>query len=144
MIDITKKPNTEREAIAKCEIIMKEETLKLIKEDKIEKGNVFEVAKTAGILSTKYTPFLIPFTHPILITSVKIEFSELKDPKGIEIQVKVKSIGKTGVEMEALTAAAISALTIYDMCKGFDKTMIISNLRLVKKTGGKSGDFARE
>ena len=74
----------------------------------------------------------------------RIEFSELKDPKGIEIQVKVKSIGKTGVEMEALTAAAISALTIYDMCKGFDKTMIISNLRLVKKTGGKSGDFARE
>lgn len=139
MVDVSAKADTEREAIAKCTVRMKPETFALIKEGKAAKGDVLTTAQLAGIMGAKQTPFLIPLCHTLLINEVKIEF-ELNDTNStVEIKTQAKSTGKTGVEMEALTAAAVAALTIYDMCKAADKGMVIDNLRLVKKTGGKSG-----
>lgn len=141
MIDVTGKKETTRSAIAKTCINMSKATLSLIQKKQVPKGNVTTAAQTAGILAAKRTPELIPLCHPILLSSVTIKFDFHEKDSCIEITATVSGEGKTGFEMEALTAAAIAALTIYDMCKMFDKGMTITGLRLVKKTGGKSGTY---
>ncbi len=144
MVDVTGKKITHREAQAQAEIYIRKETLEKILENKIAKGDTLTIAKTAGIMAAKKTPSLIPLCHPIAITDVDISFNINKKKNSITIISKVKSQGKTGVEMEALTAAMISALTIYDMCKADDKNITISNIYLLKKTGGKSGTYIRD
>ncbi|OHB97508.1 MAG: molybdenum cofactor biosynthesis protein C [Planctomycetes bacterium RIFCSPHIGHO2_12_39_6] len=140
MVDIGNKEATERIAIAHAKITMKPETFLLIMDKKIQKGDVLEVARVAGIMAAKQTHSLIPMCHPLNINSAKIDFTNnSKDTIYIASEVKVN--GKTGVEMEAVTAAAICAVTIYDMCKSVDKGMVISDIHLVKKSGGKSGTF---
>lgn len=143
MVDITAKSETQRVAEARGEVIMSPKTLELIKSGGMAKGDVLGVARVAGIMAVKSTPALIPMSHPIMVTGVNIDF-RLLPPDRVEIQGIVKTGGKTGVEMEALTAVGIAALTIYDMCKAVDKAMVINNIRLVSKSGGKSGDFIRE
>jgi cyclic pyranopterin phosphate synthase len=139
MVDIGEKPDTEREAVAKGWVKMQPSTLKLLREGGLPKGDVLAAAQVAGIMAAKRTPQLIPLCHPLLLTDVKVEFLLDEQKDRVEITAQVKSRGKTGVEMEALTAVAISALTIYDMCKGVDPGMQIERIRLVKKSGGKSG-----
>ncbi len=143
MVDITQKGVTEREAIAKGKVIMKPATLELIKSAGFEKGDVLAVARVAGIMAAKKTPHLIPLCHPILISNIAIEF-DLAGDDSIEITATVKSTGKTGVEMEALVAASVSALTIYDMCKSVDRAMTITEIYLESKRGGKSGAYRRK
>ncbi len=143
MVDIGQKPVTERIAVAAATVRMKEETLALISEDKIKKGDVFACARIAGIMAAKRTPELIPMCHPIPITSAAVDLSPV-EPDVVLITATVKTNYGTGVEMEALTAASVAALTIYDMCKSVDRGMSIENIHLVKKSGGKSGDFIRE
>lgn len=140
MVDVSQKEATERIAIAKARVTMKPETLRLILDKKVAKGDVFEVARVAGIMAAKRTGELIPLCHPLNLTSVKIDFSN-NGVDMIEIQSEAKIIAPTGVEMEALVAASVAALTIYDMCKAVDKAMVISDVHLVKKSGGKSGEF---
>ena len=142
MVEVTDKSITERQAIARGEVILSPKTMQLIKEDAIPKGDVLSCSQVAGIMAVKETPYLIPMCHPIHITGVRIDF-KLKEDR-VEIEVKVKAKDRTGVEMEALTGLSIAALTIYDMCKGVDKNIFLSNIRLVKKTGGKSGTYVRE
>jgi len=142
MVDVSGKKVTKREAIASADVIMNPETLKMIKKGKMAKGDVLSVAKVAGIMAAKRTSDLIPMCHPLEISNVDIIFS-LKEKNRIGIISKVKCLGRTGVEMEALVAASISALTIYDMCKVVDREMVISDVKLFKKTGGKSGVFIR-
>ena len=145
MVDIGQKPDTEREAVAKGWIKMQPATLDLLRQGGLPKGDVLATAQVAGIMAAKKTPELLPLCHPLLLTDVKVEF-RLDEPGGdsVEITARVKSWGKTGVEMEALTAVAVSALTIYDMCKGVDSRMEIGGVRLVKKSGGKSGEVVFE
>lgn len=143
MVDITAKHDTERVAVARGEIIMKPATLQKIAEGSMTKGDVLGVARVAGIMAAKETPRLIPMTHPILITGVNVYF-HLREPDTVEIEAQVRLTGKTGVEMEALTAVSVAALTVYDMCKAVDKAMVIQNIRLVSKSGGKSGEYIRE
>jgi cyclic pyranopterin phosphate synthase len=144
MVDISGKLDSRREAVARGSIKMQPATLDLIKKGQMAKGDVLTVAQLAGIMAAKQTPHLIPLCHPILIGDVKIEFS-IDDQKGaIDITATVESTGKTGVEMEALTAAAVAALTIYDMGKAADRGMRIENIRLVRKSGGKSGTIILE
>jgi len=144
MVDVSAKANTEREAVAKCLIKMQPETFKMIIQGKIPKGDVLTVAQLAGIMGCKQTPYLIPLCHPLLINEVKVEFKPDETSSSIEITSTVKCTGKTGVEMEALTAASVAALTVYDMCKAVDRGMKIDNLRLIKKSGGKSGSITLE
>ena len=144
MVDVTGKPDTQREAVAKGVVRMQASTLDLIKKGRMAKGDVLAVAQLAGIMATKETPHLIPLCHPVLIGDSKVEFSLDEASSAVEITATVKSIGKTGVEMEALTAVAVSALTIYDMCKAVDRGMRIENIRLVRKSGGKSGTISLE
>ena len=144
MVDVGRKPNTERVAVAKGEITMRPETLGLIHEGGIPKGDVLAVAQVAGIMAAKRTHALIPLCHPLLLTHVGVEFAPNEAESLIEITATVKTTGKTGVEMEALTAVAVAALTIYDMCKAVDRAMHITNLRLVRKSGGKSGEIILE
>ncbi len=139
MIDVTQKQETERRAVAKGKVKMKPSTLELIRKTEIVKGDVLTVAQTAGIMAAKETPRLIPLCHPIPITNVAIEFCIPQNGDFIEIIATVKSVGKTGVEMEALVAVSVSALTVYDMCKIVDKSMTIGEICLMKKSGGKSG-----
>ncbi|MQY69913.1 MAG: cyclic pyranopterin monophosphate synthase MoaC [Firmicutes bacterium] len=143
MVDISGKKITKREAIASADIIMKTKTLKMIKERRMAKGDVLSVAKVAGIMAAKRTSELIPMCHPLKISNIEITFN-LKGKNRIQIKSKVKCLGRTGVEMEALTAATVSALTIYDMCKAVDREMVISDVKLLIKTGGKSGTFIRK
>ncbi|MEG6521506.1 cyclic pyranopterin monophosphate synthase MoaC [Desulfotomaculum sp. 1211_IL3151] len=143
MVDITEKAETHRVAEVRGEVVMAPATLKLIQEGGMAKGDVLGVARVAGIMAAKGTPNLIPMAHPIMITGVNIDF-KIVPPERVEIRGIVKTGGKTGVEMEALTAVSLAALTIYDMCKAVDKGMMIQNIRLVSKSGGKSGDFIRE
>ena len=144
MVDITGKSDTEREAVAKCLVRMRASTFELLKKGEVPKGDVLAVAQLAGIMAAKQTPQLIPLCHPILIGDVKIEFN-LNEPDGtVGITATVKSLGKTGVEMEALTAVTVAALTIYDMCKAVDRGIQIDHVRLVRKSGGKSGTIALE
>jgi len=139
MIDVTRKKETERQAIAKGKIWMKPATLELIRKGELEKGDVLAVAKTAGILAAKETDRLIPLCHPLQLTHIAVEFNLAQHGNSIEITASAKGIGKTGFEMEALVAVTVSALTIYDMCKAVDKSMTIGEIRLVRKSGGKSG-----
>ena len=129
---------------ARCSVSMNPETLKKIVQDEFPKGDVFSVARIAGIMASKKTSDLIPLCHPLSVTSVEMNLSPGPDGSSVNIESTVKTTGKTGVEMEALTAASVAALTIYDMCKAVDRGMVISDLRLVRKTGGKSGEFLRE
>jgi len=144
MVDVSRKDVTERIAVARGTIYMRAETLSLIMEKKVEKGDVFSVARVAGIMAAKKTSELIPMCHPLNITSVEIELTPQNNPPRVEIEAVVKVTGKTGVEMEAMTAAAVAGLTIYDMCKAADREMTLSEIRLVKKSGGKSGTFIRK
>ena len=144
MVDITGKADTHREAGAKGLVRMKPSTFELLKSGGVAKGDVLAVAQLAGVMGAKQTPSLIPLSHPLLIGDVKIEFGLDEGNSTVEITTTVKSTGKTGVEMEALTATAVAALTIYDMCKAVDRGMRIDNIRLVKKSGGKSGSINLE
>ncbi|OGP26434.1 MAG: molybdenum cofactor biosynthesis protein C [Deltaproteobacteria bacterium GWA2_57_13] len=144
MVDVTEKDVTERIAVARGKILMRPETLTLIMEKKVEKGDVFSVARVAGIMAAKKTSELIPMCHPLNITSVEIDLTPQKNPSRVEIEAVVRVTGKTGVEMEAMTAVAVSGLTIYDMCKAVDREMTLGEIRLVKKSGGKSGTFIRK
>jgi len=144
MVDVGGKADTERVAIAKGEVSMRPETLRLIAEGSVPKGDVLAVAQVAGIMAAKRTPDLIPLCHPLLLTKVDVEFHIDKEAPRIEITATVRSRGKTGVEMEALTAVSVAALTIYDMAKAVEKRMRIGNIRLVRKSGGKSGDWRME
>lgn len=144
MVDITEKPVTKRKAIARGSIYMKPETLKLIEDKKIPKGDVFCVAKIAGVMAAKNTGNIIPMCHPLNITSVDIEFNIDTQKSKIDIESQVKIVGQTGVEMEALTAVSAAALTIYDMCKAVDKEMIISDIMLIEKRGGRSGIYVKK
>ena len=139
MIDVTRKSDTEREAIAKGKIKMKPATLELIRKGGLEKGDVLAVAKTAGIMAAKETHRLIPLCHPLRLTHIAVEFDLYSNGNSVGITASAKGLGKTGFEMEALVAVAVSALTIYDMCKAVDRSMTIKEVRLVKKSGGKSG-----
>ena len=143
MVDITEKNVTERTAVATGEIVMNKETLEAVKKGNIKKGDVLGVARIAAIMAAKQTHSLIPMCHNILLTNAKIEFSFDDDGNKIFIKSTVKTTGKTGVEMEALTMVAIAGLTIYDMCKSMDKFMIIGEITLVEKHGGKSGDWIK-
>jgi cyclic pyranopterin phosphate synthase len=143
MVDVSEKQITKREAVARGSIYMKSETLKLIKDRNIPKGDVFSVAKIAGIMAAKKTSDIIPLCHPLNITSVDINFIINNDENKVDIESCVKVTGQTGVEMEALTAVSVAALTIYDMCKAVDKEMVISDIMLVEKKGGRSGHFKR-
>ncbi|WP_409069944.1 cyclic pyranopterin monophosphate synthase MoaC [Clostridium sp. FAM 1755] len=144
MVDVGSKEETEREAIAYGYINMKRETLNRIKEGSISKGDVLSVAQVAGIMAAKNTANIIPMCHPIMINGCDINFKFDLENNNIDITSSVKNTGKTGVEMEALTAVTVAALTIYDMCKAIDKEMIISDIKLMRKNGGKSGLFQRE
>jgi cyclic pyranopterin phosphate synthase len=144
MIDVSSKKETQRLAIAKARINVNKDTLALVKSNNIPKGDVLSIAQAAGILAAKRTPDLIPLCHPLLLSSIRVDFSLPARGSYIDITATVKGRGQTGFEMEALTAAAIAALTVYDMCKMFDPGMTITGLRLVKKSGGKSGDYTAE
>ena len=144
MVDVTRKPETQREALARGVVRMKASTLALLKRGEVAKGDVLAVAQLGGIMAAKQTPNLIPLSHPILIGGVKVEFNLDEENSVVEITTTVKSTGKTGVEMEALTATAVAALTIYDMCKAVDRGMRIENIRLIRKSGGKSGTITLE
>ena len=139
MVEVGEKEDTKRRAIARGRIRMKRETLERIKEGTVKKGDVLSVAQIAGIMGSKKTSDLIPMCHNILLTGANIKFDIVHD--AIEVEAEVKTTGKTGVEMEALTAVTIACLTIYDMCKSIDKSMVIENVKLMKKTGGKSGVY---
>ena len=144
MVDVGGKPDTERVAVAKGEITMRPETLRLIAEGNAPKGDVLAVAQVAGIMAAKRTPYLIPLCHPLLLTKVDVEFEIDEAASRIEITATARCRGKTGVEMEALTAVSVAALTIYDMAKAVERTMRIGNIRLVRKSGGKSGEWRIE
>ena len=141
MVDISEKQDSKRTARARATISMAKETIVALQQDDVPKGDVFAVARVAGIQAAKRTGDIIPLCHPLMLSSVKVEF-EFNDDK-VEIEAEVTTVGRTGVEMEALTACSVSALTIYDMCKSLDKRMKITDLTLLQKTGGSSGDFNR-
>ncbi|MEJ2511666.1 MAG: cyclic pyranopterin monophosphate synthase MoaC [Anaerolineales bacterium] len=144
MVDVGDKPETDRSAVAKGEVRMRLETLNLIRQGAIKKGDVLTVAQVAGIAGAKRTSDLIPFCHPLPLTHLAIDF-ELDDQlPGVRITASARTRGQTGVEMEALTAVSVAALTIYDMAKAAEKTMTIQNIRLVEKRGGQSGDVINE
>mgnify|MGYP001081421880 CR=1 FL=1 len=142
MVDVGKKPDTKRVAVAKGRVLMTPQTLELVRKNEIAKGDVLTVAQVAGIAAAKRTSELIPMCHPLLLTNIQVDF-EFQDD-GIEIRAIVEATGKTGVEMEALTAVTVSALTIYDMCKAQERAMRIQDIRLVRKSGGKSGEIVLE
>jgi cyclic pyranopterin phosphate synthase len=144
MVDVSGKPITQREAVARGCVLMKKTTLTLIRKNSIAKGDVLGVARVAGIMAAKKTHDLIPLCHPLNISSTQVDCTP--DPRNsrIIIESRVKTAGQTGVEMEALTAVSAAALTVYDMCKAVDREMVISDVMLVKKTGGKSGTFRRK
>jgi cyclic pyranopterin phosphate synthase len=144
MVDVGHKPDTERIAIARGEIHMKKQTLALIRAGQIKKGDVLTVAQIAGISASKRTSELIPLCHPLPLTKVDVDLAFNDSLPGVVITATVKTTGKTGVEMEALTAVSVAALTVYDMAKAAEKTMRIQNIRLVEKHGGQSGDVINE
>ena len=149
MVDVTAKASTERVATAHARVFMKPETLEKIQRGKIAKGDVLAVAQVAGVMGAKRTPDLIPMCHPVLLTSVDVEFKEESQPNqdgrcSIAIVATAKTTGQTGVEMEAMTAVSVTALTIYDMCKAVDKDMSFGEMHLESKSGGKSGAYQRK
>jgi cyclic pyranopterin phosphate synthase len=144
MVDVSGKEETAREAVAAGRVTMQPETLKLILDRKVAKGDVLSVARIAGIMAAKKTAELIPLCHALNLTSVEIAFEPNETSSYVNIRAAVRTTDRTGVEMEALTAVATAGLTIYDMCKAVDRSMIVTDIRLVKKTGGKSGTFERK
>jgi cyclic pyranopterin phosphate synthase len=144
MVDVSAKGETLREAVARGKVLMKPETVGAVEEASLSKGDVLAVAKIAGILAAKKTGDLIPLCHPLKLTGIEIVFSTDRTKGEIAIEAKVKTVGKTGVEMEALTAVSAAALTIYDMCKAADRAMILSDIKLIRKSGGRSGTFIRK
>src|SRR5437667_11714296 len=141
MVDVTPKEATHRRALARCKVFMKPETVNKVASTEISKGDVLQVARVAGIQAAKQTPNLIPLCHPLLVGSVYVNFTLADDH--IEVECQVDTVDRTGVEMEALTACVVAALTIYDMCKSTDRSMMISELTLWEKTGGRSGTYRR-
>jgi len=144
MIDVTPKANTERRAVARGRVRMKPETREIIRRGEVKKGDILGVAQTAGIMAAKETSRLIPLCHPLLLNHVQVDFELPANADFVEVTATVTGIGKTGVEMEAMTAVAVSALTIYDMCKAADRGMTIEGIHLVEKSGGKSGHYVAE
>ena len=144
MVDVTAKKPTVRTALAEGKIHMNPETLDLIQRHKVKKGNVLETARIAGIMAAKKTSELIPMCHPLNITHIQVDFSPDATASCMGIKATVRAIDQTGVEMEAITAVSVAALTIYDMCKSHDKEMTITNIQLLKKSGGKSGTYTRK
>jgi cyclic pyranopterin phosphate synthase len=144
MVDVSAKDDTEREAVATGRVIMLPETLRLILDRKVTKGDVLGVARVAGIMAAKKTADLIPLCHPLTLTSVEVVFEPDEASASVHIRAVVRTTGKTGVEMEALTAVAGAGLTIYDMCKAVDRAMTVTDIGLVRKQGGKSGLFERK
>jgi cyclic pyranopterin phosphate synthase len=144
MVDVGRKPDTERIAVARGEVLMKKATLDLIRAGQIKKGDVLTVAQIAGITASKRTSDLIPLCHPLPLTQVDVDLALDDSLPGVVITATTKTVGKTGVEMEALTAVSVAALTVYDMAKAAEKTMRIQNIRLIEKHGGKSGDIVNE
>ena len=144
MVDVSEKADTLREATARGRISMAASTLELIESREVAKGSVLGVARVGGIMAAKQTGLLIPLAHPLPLTGVDVRFEFDPVNSAVEIEATARVVGKTGVEMEALVAVSVAALTIYDMCKAVDRGMVIGDVRLVRKTGGKSGDFVRE
>ena len=144
MVDVTDKERSVRKAVARGKVLMKKETLRLIERGEIPKGDVFVVAKIAGIMAAKKTSEMIPMCHPLELTGIDISFTQNADLGEITIEATVQTVGRTGVEMEALTAVSVAALTIYDMCKSADKYIVLSDIKLITKHGGKSGLFTRD
>ena len=144
MVDVSGKADTKRVAVARGAVEMSPATFRLVMDRKLSKGDVLEVARLAGIMAAKKTPELIPLCHPLNITSVGVEFFPDEKNSRVEVEATAAVTGKTGVEMEALTAVSAACLTIYDMCKAADKTMVITAIRLMEKSGGRSGRFKRE
>ncbi|RKU19816.1 cyclic pyranopterin monophosphate synthase MoaC [Candidatus Poribacteria bacterium] len=144
MVNVGGKDETLRIAVARGHITACPETLRLIAEQGMKKGDVLEVARLAGIMAAKRTGELIPLCHPLALTSIRVELAISNDTPQVEIEAEVQTVGRTGVEMEALTAVSVAALTVYDMCKAVDREMVIGEVKLVKKTGGKSGTFTRD
>jgi cyclic pyranopterin phosphate synthase len=142
MVDVATKDETARRAVAKAKVIMGHDTINKLSHGEMPKGDVFAAARIAGIQAAKKTSELIPLCHPLAITSVSVNLEACEDH--VIIEAEVSSVGKTGVEMEALTACSVAALTIYDMCKSVDKAIVISDIALWKKTGGKTGTYTRE
>lgn len=141
MVDVTEKPVTERVAITEGFIKMKSETLKMLINKEIAKGDVFQVARLAGIMASKMTPHLIPLCHPLPLSSVEVEFEPDEKNSMVKIKTTVKTSAQTGVEMEAMVATTVAALTVYDMCKTVDKEIVIESIKLLYKAGGKTGEF---
>ncbi|HEY2773766.1 MAG TPA: cyclic pyranopterin monophosphate synthase MoaC [Candidatus Binatia bacterium] len=144
MVDVGAKDVTERRAVARARLRTSPETLARILQGDLPKGDVLAVARTAGIMAAKQTPSLIPLCHPLPLTSVEISFAEGREAGVLEVEARVSVTARTGAEMEAMTAVAVAGLTVYDMCKAVDKSMVLTDVRLVAKSGGKSGDFRRE
>ncbi|QGT98758.1 Cyclic pyranopterin monophosphate synthase [Candidatus Syntrophocurvum alkaliphilum] len=144
MVDVTDKNDSDRVAYAQAVVCMQPETLKAIKEGAVKKGDVLAVAQTAGIMGAKKTPDVVPMCHPLMLTGVDISFDFDEDKSTISVFAEVRTTGKTGVEMEAITAVSIAAITIYDMCKATDRWMEITDIRLNEKIGGKSGHVKRD
>lgn len=143
MVDVTGKDVTQRVAVARGVVTMQAETLAAIAEGQIPKGDVLTVARIAGIMAAKKTSELVPMCHPLNISGVEVKLNPRQDPPSVEIEATVRITGKTGVEMEALTAVSVAGLTIYDMCKAVDREMTVGEIRLMHKSGGKSGTFVR-
>ncbi len=144
MVDVTAKQPSDRIAVAQGVVTMSSETFEMIYNQAVKKGNVLETARIAGIMAAKKTHELIPMCHPLNITHISVDFFPDKAASSIRIETSARLLGRTGVEMEALTAASVAALTIYDMCKSYDKEMVISDIYLLEKSGGKSGVFKRK
>jgi len=144
MVDVSAKDDTLRVAVASGRVLVNENTFKLIKTGGLKKGDVLGTAQIAGIMGAKRTPDIIPMCHPIMISGVDIEFELNEKDLAVEITATTKCTGATGVEMEALTAVSVAALTVYDMCKAVQRDMEITDIKLLRKSGGKSGDFVRE
>ena len=143
MVDVTPKDETVRRAVASGRVLMRPETLALVREDRVAKGSVIETARLAGIMAAKRTSELIPLCHPLPLTNVSVDLDLHDNPPSIFVRAGATCTGKTGVEMEALTAAATACLTVYDMCKAVDRGMVIEDIKLMGKSGGASGDFRR-
>ena len=144
MVDVGNKPDTDRVAVARGEVVMRSDTLKIIRSGLLKKGDVLTVAQLAGVMAAKKTSDMIPLCHPLRLTSVQVDLELDDDLPGVQITATVRTFGKTGVEMEALTAVSVAALTVYDMAKAVEKTMLIRNIRLVEKRGGQSGEVKNE
>ena len=144
MVDVGEKPPTRRTAVAGARVLVSPETFALIRSGGMKKGDVLTVAQIAGVMGAKRTPELIPMCHPVLVDGIDLDLSLDERRRSVEIRASVSCDGRTGVEMEALTAASVAALTVYDMCKAVQKDMVITDIRLIDKTGGVHGDFHRE